>query len=79
MNEENNTDKNTDKDEKVGFLDVFKSVNAAFFGVQSGKNRERDFTRGKPSHYIIMGIIMTVVFVLVIWGVVKIALSAAGV
>jgi hypothetical protein len=74
-----NEEKNTDKEEKVSLLDVFKSVNAAFFGVQSSKNRERDFTKGKPSHYIIIGIVMTVVFILVVVGVVKLVLNLAGV
>lgn len=58
---------------------VIMSVLASFFGVQSQKNRERDFTRGKPSHYIIAGLILTIVFILVIWSVVRLVLSAAGV
>jgi hypothetical protein len=55
-----------------------KSVNAAFFGVQSSKNRERDFTKGKASHFIVIGILMTVVFVFVILFFVKLALKNAG-
>ena len=38
------------------------SVLASFFGVQSSKNRERDFKRGKASQFIIVGILMTVVW-----------------
>jgi hypothetical protein len=57
---------------------VLASVVAAVFGVQSSKNRERDFTRGKPIHYIIVGLIVTLVFVLSVWGVVKLVLSNAG-
>ena len=55
------------------------SVLAAFFGVQSNRARERDFTKGKPSTYIILGIVLTIVFILVIFGVVKLVLSLAGV
>lgn len=45
------------------FKETFKSVGAAFFGVQSDKNRERDFTTGKFSHFIIAGVIALVLFV----------------
>lgn len=57
---------------------VLQSVNAAFFGVQSSKNRERDFKQGKASHYIVVGLIMTVVFILLMVGVVKLVLRGAG-
>ena len=43
--------------------EVFKSVGAAFFGVQSDKNRERDFTQGKFSHFVIAGLIAVVIFI----------------
>jgi len=55
------------------------SVLAAFFGVQSSSARKRDFTRGKPSHFIILGLIATVLFVLILVGVVKLVLGLAGV
>jgi hypothetical protein len=58
--------------------DTVKSVNAAFFGVQSRKNRERDFTKGKASHFIAIGLLMTVVFVFVVLFFVKLALKNAG-
>jgi hypothetical protein len=45
------------------FKDTLKSVGAAFFGVQSDKNRERDFTQGKFSHFIIAGLIAVVLFI----------------
>ena len=66
-------------DEKPpGLWQVVQSVNAAFFGVQSDKNRERDFTRGKPIHYIIVGLIMTALFVVTMIVVVKLVLRHAG-
>ncbi|MBO9469866.1 DUF2970 domain-containing protein [Endozoicomonas sp. G2_2] len=51
------------------------SVMAAFFGVQSSANRERDFTRGKASHFILLGLLATVVLIAVIIGLVKLAMS----
>lgn len=45
------------------FKDTLKSVGAAFFGVQSDKNRERDFTQGKFSHFIIAGAIAVILFI----------------
>lgn len=48
---------------KSSIKDTFKSVAAAFFGVQSDKNREKDFTQGKLSHFIIVGIISVIIFI----------------
>lgn len=54
------------------------SVAAAFFGVQSRSNRERDFTQGKASHFIIIGLVMTVVLIVSVVLVVKMVLRNAG-
>lgn len=43
---------------------VMGSVLAAMFGVQTDKNRERDFNATNPKAFIIGGVIFTVVFVL---------------
>ena len=67
-----------DKNPAPSFGAVLASAVAAMFGVQSSKNRERDFTRGKPIHYIIVGLVLTLVFVLSVWGLVKMVLSNAG-
>ena len=48
-------------------------------GVQSGKNRARDFTHGKPSHFVILGIGFTAVFALTLFAIVKLVLHFAGV
>ncbi len=55
--------------------EVIKSVLASFLGVQSNKNRERDFQHGKPMHFIVVGLMMTVIFILLIWGLVKLVLG----
>ena len=56
---------------------VITSVLAAFIGVQSNKKRIEDFTRGKISTFIIAGLIGTIVFVLIIIGVVKLVMTLA--
>ncbi|NJN45972.1 MAG: DUF2970 domain-containing protein [Candidatus Competibacteraceae bacterium] len=68
-----------DKQKAPNILQVVLSVLASFFGVQSEKNRERDFTHGKAFHFIIAGLVLTLVFIVVIWGVVQLVLNAAGV
>lgn len=59
--------------------DVAKSVQAAFLGVQSRKNYERDFQHGKPSQYIIVGLIGVAIFIAIIIAVVKLVMKFAGV
>jgi Protein of unknown function (DUF2970) len=66
---------NNDKEpEKVSFLTVLQSTAAAAFGVQSQKNRERDFKNGKPIAFIAGGIIFALVFILSIYTVVQMVL-----
>jgi hypothetical protein len=69
------TDENPDAAPKPpNFLQIMLSVIAAAFGVQTGKNYERDFTTGSPLPYIVGGIIFTALFVLTIVGVVSLVL-----
>lgn len=60
-----------------GLWQVTQSVLAAFFGVQSERNRQRDFTRGKPIHYVVIGLAATAFFVLLMIGIVKLILWLA--
>jgi len=53
------------------------SVMAAFFGVQSSANRERDFTRGKASHFILLGLLATVLLISLLVGVVMLIMRLA--
>lgn len=72
----------TDKDQSgkaPSLLGVLGSVAASMFGVQSNKNREADFTHGKASQFIIVGLVMTTLFVLSIWGVVTLVMHLSGV
>jgi hypothetical protein len=58
--------------------DTIRSVAASFFGVQSSKNRQRDFKHGNAAHFIVVGLIATVVFVLAVVLAVRLALRQAG-
>lgn len=69
----------SEPENNVSLFKVVLSVIAAMFGVQSSKNRDRDFAKGRPAAYIIVGLIMTVLFILTLWLVVKFVLSMAGV
>jgi hypothetical protein len=62
----------------LSFFQILGSTLAAAFGVQSSRNRERDFSRGKVSHFIVAGIVFTTVFVLAVVFVVRLVLSSAG-
>lgn len=65
------------KKKKVSPFALMGSVVAGAFGVQTNKNRERDFQQGKFHHFVIGGILFAVLFVLFIVGVVKLVMSAA--
>ena len=68
------------KDKKVSLnpIQVISSVMAAGLGVQSSKNRERDFKQGKIGVFIAAGIIFTLVFMGTIYTVVQLVLKGAG-
>jgi ABC-type Na+ efflux pump permease subunit len=65
--------------EKVTFLSSMLSACFAAFGVQSKKNLERDFKHKKPSIFIISGILFVILFISVVYTVVQVVLSSAGV
>jgi len=67
-----------EEEKKPTLWQMTKSVLAAFFGVQSSKVRERDFSKGNPLHFIIIGIVATTIFVLVVYGVVRLVLATVG-
>ena len=61
-----------------GLWSTVASVAASFFGVQSSRNRQRDFKMGHPLKFIAVGLAMTLVFVLVVMLAVRLALRSAG-
>ena len=58
------------------FFQVVKSVLAAFIGVQSKANRKNDFTNGSASSYILVGMGVTVIFILSLVFIVNLVISA---
>ena len=65
-------------EKKPTLWQVIKSVLGAMLGVQSSKVRERDFTKGNPWAFIIVGLVFTILFVLTIYGVVRWVLAGVG-
>lgn len=53
----------SDTQEKVSAKDILQSVFAAALGVQSSKNRDRDFKQGNIGIFIAAGIIFTALFI----------------
>tara|TARA_R110000850_G_scaffold265250_5_gene394749 strand:- start:23040 stop:23309 length:270 start_codon:yes stop_codon:yes gene_type:complete len=49
---------------RVGLLQTLLSVLSAFFGVQSSRVRQRDFTSGSPRMFLIIAVAMTLALVL---------------
>ncbi|MBE7214384.1 DUF2970 domain-containing protein [Shewanella benthica] len=54
---------------------LFMSTLAAFLGVQSEQNRQRDFQSSSPLPFIIMGVILAIGLVLSLIFIVKLVLS----
>ena len=62
-------------DKPLTFFEVMGSTFAAALGVQSKENLARDFSRGKPLHFIMAGLIFAATFVVVVIAVVRTVLS----
>ena len=67
-----------EEEQSLALWEVFQGVIAMFIGVQSEKNRERQFKYGKLHQFIIVGIIITIIFIVHIILLVKYALIWAG-
>ncbi|MFV0277506.1 MAG: DUF2970 domain-containing protein [Parahaliea sp.] len=66
------------QDKNVGPLQVLSSVFAAGFGVQSSRNRERDFKQGRFGVFVVAGIVFTLLFIGTVFAVVQVVLRGAG-
>ncbi len=69
----------SDPEKPHGLADVAASVLAAALGVQSSKNRERDFRYGSLKQFVVVGIIGTILFIVAVYSMVRIVLKIAGV
>ncbi len=63
---------------QVGWMQSMGSSVAAAFGVQSYKNRERDFQHGDIRKFIVSGVVLTVAILLSLVGLVQWVLMVAG-
>lgn len=63
------------KSKKPGLGSLIKSILAAAIGVQSDKNRHRDFEQGNPLAFIIGGFVFTFLFIATIATIVGLVLS----
>lgn len=66
------------QEKKPGFGSIVLSTLAAAFGVQSSKNRERDFVKGNFKAYVVSGIIFVILFITSIVTLVKFLIAHAG-
>jgi hypothetical protein len=76
-------DKAGDKGEENGReslnpFQVVASVFAAGLGIQSSRNRERDFKQGRAGVFIVAGIVFTLIFIGTVYAVVQLVLKSAG-
>jgi len=74
----NEIEEKHEEEESLALWEVFQGVIAMFIGVQSEKNRERQFKYGKLHQFIIVGIIITVFLLIHIVLLVKYVLHWAG-
>lgn len=63
---------------KLGVREVMVSSAKAAFGVQSARDRERDFPHGSAKAFIAAGVIFTSVFVLALVGIAMLVTRLAG-
>lgn len=64
--------------EKPNLKAIVMSTLAAAIGIQSNKNRERDFVKGNIKVYIVAGLIFTTLFISSIVMLVKLVIKNAG-
>ncbi len=59
------------------FLNAIKSVLSAMIGVQKADTLREDFSKKTAMPFIVAGIVMTILFVLGVYTVVKLAIGAS--
>lgn len=57
------TDHNNESHHKTSWLSIFLSTLAAFVGVQSEKNRQRDFQQKSIVPFMLVGIVLAALFI----------------
>ena len=72
-----NTEPHAPENSPLSLREALGSVLAAAVGVQSNRNRERDSRRASARQVVILGLLGTLAFVLLVYGVVRLVLSLA--
>ena len=75
---QHNQPESGDDDGKLKPLQLVGSVLAAGLGVQSSKNRERDFKRGRLGMFVAAGVVFTLLFIGSVLFVVQVVLNNSG-
>ncbi len=77
--QEKNADEQGGQEQKsLNPFQVVASVFAAGLGIQSSRNRERDFKQGRAGVFIVAGIVFTLIFIGTVYTVVQLVLKSAG-
>jgi len=71
------TDDNTSKQKKITPLSFMGSIFAAWFGVQTKANRDRDFEQGKFHHFVVGGLVFAPLLVFFVLGLVQVVMHFA--
>lgn len=74
----NNDSEKSGKNSSLNPLHVMGSVFAAGLGIQSSKNRERDFKQGNFKAFVITGIVFTLLFIGTVFAIVQMVLRNTG-
>tara|TARA_X000000368_G_scaffold300718_1_gene239582 strand:+ start:391 stop:588 length:198 start_codon:yes stop_codon:yes gene_type:complete len=57
----------SENNKNVGIIKIILSILSSFIGIQSDKNRVRDFKSNNAKSFIITGLIMTFLLVLILY------------
>lgn len=78
MNNDGQEQEKDTRDKSMNPMQVVSSVLAAGLGVQSSKNRERDFKQGRFGVFLAAGFVFTLLFIGTVAVIVKLVLKGAG-
>jgi len=72
------SEQNSSPESTSNLRQVITSVFWAIVGVQSDANRERDFKSGAAKDFFFVSVVAAILFVVTIYGIVRLVLSFAG-
>ena len=78
MNDGKDTTEDSPEKRTLNPFQVLGSALAAGLGVQSSKNRERDFKQGRAGVFIATGVVLTLLFIGAVVTVVQLVLKGTG-